>query len=288
MNEQKKICITTDCACDLPPDWLKENNVDVVYFYITTDTGCFRDVDEITARNLFEYIGRKGTRCVSRAADAADFRSFFENKLRYYDTVIHISISSKISDGALNAAEGIRLLGENSHRVLLLDSLHLSTGMGHLVVRGVQMVEQGASAEAILEELTHMPERISTSFIAHNAEYMHRSGKISKPLAVLCRHFRIHPVFRIVQGEIRMGGIQIGDYPASIRRYIKKALRHPENICSDRVFITHAACLHTDLDTARSTVMQYADFQEITVTKASATISSNCGPRTVGVLFVRK
>ncbi len=288
MNGQKKICITTDCACDLPPDWLKEHNVDVVYFYIVTDTGCFRDVDEITAHNLFEYIRNHGKRCESRAADASDFRGFFEQKLQYYDTVIHISISSKISDGAINAAEGIRLLGDDSKRVFLLDSLHLSTGMGHLVVHAVHMLEQGHTPEEIITALMQMRHRISTSFIAYTPEYMYRSGKIGKQLAALCKQFRIHPIFRVVQGEIRMDGIQIGDYPSSVRRYIKKAMRHPETICTDRLFITHAACLHTDLDTVRNTVMHYADFREITFTKASATISSNCGPRTVGVLFVRK
>ena len=34
MSEKRKICITTDCVCDLPDEMLKEYNVDVVYFYI--------------------------------------------------------------------------------------------------------------------------------------------------------------------------------------------------------------------------------------------------------------
>ena len=56
MPEKRTICITTDCVCDLPTETLKENDIDVVYFYIETDTGRFRDVSEITAQNIFDYL----------------------------------------------------------------------------------------------------------------------------------------------------------------------------------------------------------------------------------------
>ena len=64
---KEKLCITTDCVCDLPDYLLKKHNIDLIYFYINTDTGRFRDRDEITAQNVFEYYANNGRECVTTA-----------------------------------------------------------------------------------------------------------------------------------------------------------------------------------------------------------------------------
>jgi len=38
----------------------------------------------------------------------------------------------------------------------------------------------------------------------------------------------------------------------------------------------------------KEAVRRYADFDEIIVTEAGCTISSHCGPNTLGILFKRK
>ena len=43
-----------------------------------------------------------------------------------------------------------------------------------------------------------------------------------------------------------------------------------------------------DEQKAKEMVQQYMDFDEILITHAGSTISSHCGPKTLGVLFIRK
>ena len=71
-------------------------------------------------------------------------------------------------------------MGEDGRRVHIVDSLHLSTGMGHLVVNAVEMRNNGKSTQEILEQSESMKKRISTSFIADNADYLYRNGRVSK------------------------------------------------------------------------------------------------------------
>ena len=61
-----------------------------------------------------------------------------------------------------------------------------------------------------------------------------------------------------------------------------------ENIKEDRVFITHSGISQERIDLVKKLVKQYGDFQEIFVTRAGCTISSHCGPNTLGVLFMTK
>ena len=73
---ENKICITTDCVCDLPDEMLKKNNVDQIYFYIRTDNGRFRDIDEITAQNIFDYFENGGVKAISEAPPKKNFIRF--------------------------------------------------------------------------------------------------------------------------------------------------------------------------------------------------------------------
>ena len=82
MSENKKICITTDCVCDLPDEMLRDNNIDIVYFYIETDTGRFRDRSEITAQNIFEYLKNGGKKALQVLLQPMSLSNFLRKSLK--------------------------------------------------------------------------------------------------------------------------------------------------------------------------------------------------------------
>ena len=143
MSEKRKICITTDCVCDLPDEMLKEYNVDVVYFYIETDSGRFRDVNEITAQNIFEYLKNGGQKSMTTAPLPNEFIDVFTKKLKENDEVIHIATGSSLSACVKNSKTAVEQMGPLGERVHIFDSGHLSTGIGHIVIKAVEMVRNG-------------------------------------------------------------------------------------------------------------------------------------------------
>lgn len=285
---RKKICITTDCACDLPDEVLKRYGIDLMYFYIETETGCFRDVDEISAQNVFEYVEGGGQRTVSKAPPMEEFLEFFNQKLRTCDEIIHIAISSKISMCVRNSTNAVNQLGAAAKRIHIFDSGHLSTGLGLLVLRAAEMAAAGHGSTEILAALEKLREKVSTTFIARNADYLYRNGKVNKSTRDICSLFNIHPVLEMKDGYLKLKSIQIGDYEKSALRYIRKELKDQQLIDPGRLFITHANCSVNDLKMVRREVDKIMAFDSVMVTKASATISGNSGPRTFGLLFVKR
>ncbi|MBQ8567857.1 MAG: DegV family protein [Oscillospiraceae bacterium] len=283
-----KICITTDCVCDLPDAMLKKYDIDLVYFYIETDTGRFKDVDEITADNVFDYFRSGGSRIFTEAPPADELAAFFTEKLSKYDEVIHISISEKISNSVGNARSAKEKLGELGKRVHIVDSGHLSTGIGHMVLRAAEMVQNGAAVEKIVSEAEAMRMKISTSFMAYNADYLYRNDKVSKTVHQICTVFNIHPVLGMKDGYLKLKSFHIGKYEKCAVRYVRKELKNHERINKKRLFITHAGGTVSDIKLARSEVSRIAKFDEVIVTKASATISGNSGPRTFGLLYIEE
>lgn len=284
----KGIGITTDCVCDLPDEYLKCHDVEVVYFYITTATGRFKDGFEITSGNILEYLEKGGEKAETNAPAPEEYRDFFLAQLDKYEELIHISISDKISLSYHNAKAALELMGENGRRVRVIDSEHLSTGIGHMVIQAVEMRNAGSTSDEIAVEAERLKNRISTSFITMNADYLYRNGRVSKAVKNICDMFMLHPVLTMKQGRITLKSIKIGNYEKSVMRYIKSELRHSSRIDRKRLFITHAGCTVKLINAVKAQSEKLCSFDEILVTKASATISSNCGMGTVGVLFVKE
>ena len=282
------IGITTDCVCDLPEEYLKCHDVEVVYFYITTGTGRFKDGFEITSANILEYLESGGEKAETNAPAPEEYRDFFLSQLKKYDELIHISISDKISLSYRNAKAALSIMGEDGKRVRVVNSEHLSTGIGHMVIKAVDTRNAGCTADEIIAETEQMKSHISTSFITMNADYLYRNGRVSKTVKNICDVFMLHPVLAMKNGRITLKSIKIGNYDKSVMRYIKNELRHNGKIARKRLFITHAGCPVKLINDVKAKANELCRFDEVLVTKASATISSNCGMGTVGVLFVKK
>ena len=283
-----KTGITTDCVCDLPEEYLKANGIDVIYFYITTATGRFRDGCEISSPNILEYLEDGGEKAETSAPAPEEYREFFENALKKYGELVHISISSRISLSCQNARAALELMGEQGKRVMVVDSGHLSTGIGHMVIKAVELRDAGYPTKEIAAAAESMKSNISTSFIAKNADYLYRSGRVSKTVKKLCSALMLHPVLTMREGRIALKTVKVGSYDRALTSYVRGELRRSREIDKSRLFITHAGCPVKTVAQVKAETEKLCRFNEVTVTKASATISGNCGSGTIGVLFVYK
>ncbi len=281
----KKVWITSDCTCDLSEELLEKYNLEVIHFYITTDHGCFKDMAEITSTNVVEYFDNGGQRISTVAPEVYEYVNFFENMLQKYDEIVHIAISNELSKSYLNALTASKKF---DGKVKVFDSEHLSTGIAHLVIYAMEMAEQNKSTDQIVEELECWKKKVSTSFIAENADYLHRTGRVSKFVKNVCFTFKIHPVLGMKNGKIKVKGVQIGEYEKCVMRYVRKELNKPAEIKRDRLFITYSTCPVKLVMRIKEQIEESCPFEQIWETKASATITSNCGANTIGVLYVNK
>lgn len=284
----KRIGITADCVCDLPDEYLKVHDIDILYFYITTETGRFRDGFEITAGNILEYLENDGKWAKTNEPAPFEYKEFFGNSLKKYDEIIHISISSHVSGSCKNAAAALELMGDMKDRIHVIDSEHLSTGMGHMIIKAVEMRDGGSSSAEIIQELDRMKSKVSTSFITMSADYLYRNGRVDKRIRDLTVALRLHPVLCMKNGKMSLKGVRIGNYDKAVLRYVRSELKKHRKINRRRLFITHADCSVRTVAEVRAQAEKYCSFDEIVVTKASATVSGNCGPGAIGVLFVNE
>lgn len=285
---EQKVGLIAECVCDLPRSIIEKFDIDIVYFLIQTDSGVFTDTDEITADNILEYLDSGGKLSKSSAPSVEVYVKTFGDKLKKFEEVFLPTISSGISDSYENAMKAVKEMGEAGKRIHVFDTGHLSTGLGHMVIRAAELAREGKSAEEITAELSDLKNRVSTSFITMDVNYLYRNGRTSKKVRDLCGSLNAHPVLAMKNGKLTAESIKFGNNKRAYIRYIRQKLRNSKSIDKTRLFITHAGLPSKSIEAIKSEIDKLCSFDEITVTKASATVSSNCGPGTVGVLFVKK
>ena len=274
--------ITTDSVCDLPQELLKQLNISVRPYYVCTDQGRFLDREELETDALISYI-EKGSSCASRPPEPTDYEAFFAQKLTEARNIVHIAMAKHSSEGYQNACEASKAF-EN---VTVLDSGHLSSGMGIAALYAARMAADSAGVDEVVRTIDGMRACISSSFVVDSTEMLRRSGRIPKNVHILCNALMLHPVITLRKSKMTVGGILLGSFSHFAKSYVRSALKNPKTIDRRILFITYAGLDDKKLGYIQNLVQQYCPFERIYLQKASSSIASNCGPGTFGLLFVR-
>ena len=221
----------------------------------------------------------------SSAVSIGEYLSFFKNLREQGNEVVHFSISEKFSASYQNACIAAEELGG----VYVVDSQNLSTGQGLLVLQAAEMAQNGMGAAEIAESCRKSASRVEASFVLNTVDYLHKGGRCSAVAAFSANLLHIKPCIEVRNGGMMPGKKYHGKIAHVIHAYVEDRLKDRRDIDPKRIFITHTRCDQAVIDDVRSLIRQYQpQISEILETTAGATITTHCGPDTLGVLFVRK
>lgn len=282
-TQRMSIMVTADSVCDLPQSLKEEFGISVCPYYICTDQGRFLDEVELKPDELLAHIA-EGKAGFSQPPDVEDYERFFAEKLTEAQNIIHITMAKHVSEGYNNAVEAAK----SFENVTVIDSGHLSSSMGLAVLYAASMAENHATKDEIVEAVEKVQHYIASAFIIDRTHMMCRSGKISKKIQVLCDALLLHPVFVLRKSKMTVGSMLIGNFVHVAKRYVRKVLMNTNNIDRRVLFITYTGLTERRLRYIQDLVQQYCPFERVYLQKASSAISSNCGPGSFGLLFMKK
>ena len=275
--------VTTDSVCDLPESLKREFRISVCPYYVCTDEGRFLDEVELKSDELLFHMA-EGKSGASQPPDIEDYERFFAEKLTEAQNVIHITMAKNVSRGYKNAVEAAK----SFENVTVLDSGHLSSSMGLIVLYAAYMAENHVARTDIVRSVKKLRRYISSAFIIDSTHMMCQSGRISKKIQILCDALLLHPVITLHNSKMVVGGMGMGNFEHVARRYVRRVLMNVRNIDRSILFITYAGMDTKSLQYIQELVRQYCPFERVYLQKASSAIASNCGPGSFGLLFIKK
>lgn len=282
-SQRLSVMVTTDSVCDLPESLKREFGISVCPYYVCTDEGRFLDEQELRADELLMHIS-EGQNGFSQPPDVEDYEKFFAERLTEAQNVIHIAMAKHVSRGYYNALEAAK----SFENVTVLDSGHLSSSMGLVVLYAASMAENHATKTEIVKTVKRLRHYISSPFIIESTHMMCRAGRISKKIQILCDALLLHPVIVLRKSKMVVGSVEMGDFAHVAKSYIRKVLRDARNIDRRILFITYAGMSEQRLKYIQDLVKQYCPFERVYLQKSSSAVASNCGPGSFGLLFMKK
>lgn len=278
------IKITSDSTCDLSQELLEMFDIEMIPLYIMKNGKAYRDGVDITPADIFSYVEKTGDFCTTAAVNTFDYIRFFERFSTGYDAVIHISLGSGFSVCHVNAVDAAKVFSN----VYVIDSRNLSSGQGHIAFEAAKMAEAGDDAGTIRRKITDVIERVETSFLIDRLDYIFKGGRCSLATALGANFLHLRTCVEVSGGIMQVTKKYRGAFESSVETYVRDKLEGRDDIVFDRIFITHPAAPPKAVEAARKAIGRYARFNEIIETKAGCTVSCHCGPRTLGILFIRK
>jgi len=132
----------------------------------------------------------------------ADFQAVFERTLSRTNKMLVILSSGHLSPVMHNARLAAReFLGRCD--ITILDSQTISLGLGLLVERAGELLQEGQLPPAeVVRRVRGMIPRIYLVMITHTLDYLFRSHKLSATQAILGSMLNIHPFLVIEDGDI--------------------------------------------------------------------------------------
>lgn len=278
------IMISTESASDLPKFMIDKYQIAVLPYLVFTDGGEFMDGIEAETDGILSYMSDKENKAYSGPPKVSSYVDFFADLLTRAQCVIHISIAKNVSKAYEHAVEAAKTFDN----VIVINSGHLSSGMGLMTLYAAEQVTSGLSVESVVKEVKAVKKRVKSSFIVTDTEYLAKSGRISQKINTLCHALMIRPVIVLKNSSMKIGALRVGTREYAWRQYIKAALSTVGEIDTRILFITHAGLTNEDLNLVKDLVKSKVPFEQIICQKASPAIATNCGAGTFGLLFMIK
>ncbi len=280
------IKISADSTCDLSRELVERYAIGITPLYIIRDGQSLVDGVDITPDEIYDHVAGGGSMCSTAAVSVYDYVTFFRKELESCDAVVHFHISGEMSACYQNACIAAAEVGD----VYPVDARSLSTGIGLLVLEAAELAREGKlTAQEIQQRMEQRREKLNVSFLVEQLDYLRKGGRCSSVAALGANVLSLRPCIQVKDGRMGVGKKYRGPYLKCLLQYVRERLEGRDDIDPHRIFITESGGMTAE-EVARveEAVRSYQPFEEVLHTRAGCTVSSHCGPRTLGILYFTK
>ena len=280
-----EVQIITDSTCDLSLEIIKKHNIDLVPLYVTFNDNTYKDGVDLTTEGLYKKVDEIGELPKTSSPTPADFCKVFKTYIDKGKNILYIGLSSHLSATIQNAKLAASEFPQG--QIQIIDSLNLSAGIGLLVLKAVDYANGGMDVQEIAAKIKKITEKSRTFFAVDNLEYLQKGGRCSALQGFLGNMLKIRPILKVVDGRIILYQKIRGKREKSLNATLDLVFEDKEILDTDRLVVIHSQA-EEELLYLKEAIQKNLDIKEIISLKAGCVISSHCGPKTIGIMYLVK
>ena len=213
--------IVTDGAADMPPEWEKEFDIQVIPINIQFGERTYLQYVDLDNAGFYRMVEETKTIPKTSQPSPHQFAEFYNKIAKKGDPIISIHVTSKLSGtyaSAMQAAKDVK----DTFKVFPVDSMVGSVAIGLMCREARKMARAGKSAEQIVAYLEGVRERVRAIFTLDTLEYAKMSGRVGAMQAALASLMNVKPITVLKDGVLTMTE-RVRTRKASIARIIEMA-----------------------------------------------------------------
>jgi DegV family protein with EDD domain len=272
--------IVADSSMDMPADWDKKYEIDVLPVNIQFGDQTFRQGIDITATKFYQMINETKIIPHTSLPSPAQVVEYYKRIAQKGETILSIHVGSKMSgtyDVVRSASD--ELAGEID--VHPFDSGNGSAGLAFMCKEARLLSIAGANIKSIISRLEEIRDQITVVFAIDNLEFARMNGRVSALQERVVSLLRIKPIIVLRDGILEIAE-RVRTRKKSIDRIVDLIYKR---IGTQKVNI---AIVHAqNPDTANvllNLVREKLKIEEYIMTDLSISVAANLGPGTVGII----
>ncbi len=196
-----------DSASDVLPEEAKALGVTHIPLKVSFGEETYEDAVNLSHDKFYEKLASSKALPTTSQISPATFEDTYKKLTADGNTVVVITLSSELSgtyQSAMIAAQ------EYPEQVFVVDSLSATVGQRILLLRGLELAEEGLSAKEIADTLNEEKAKIRVVAMIDTLEYLKKGGRISAATAIAGTVLSIKPAIEVQNGKVVMAGTARG------------------------------------------------------------------------------
>lgn len=269
------IKIVVDSTADLPPELAEKWDITVVPCLVHFGHETYREGVDLSHAEFYRRLKDDPQLPTTSAPGPGVFAETFQKLALEADQIISLHLSSKLS--AVYNSVRLGAKGIKGVEIAVIDSDTLSMGLGWLAVKAAQLVRAGHSWQEIVETLKKTRLRVRVFALLDTLEYLRRSGRVSRAVAVLGAMLNVKPMISVMEGQV---------LPAGRIRSRRKAVNHLISLIEELGPLDELAVLHTraprEAEALADRLATNFPRQRMVIAEVGTIIGTHLGPNGLG------
>ncbi|RXI51013.1 fatty acid-binding protein DegV [Clostridium tetani] len=282
--------ILTDSSCDLPLEYIEENNIKFLSLTYNLSYGSFPDdFGKTMSHEKFYNELRKGELSTTSQINAYSFRKCFEELIKENKSILYLGFSSVLS-GCINSAEIAKneLLEEYPKAdITIINTKSAAIGQGLLILKAVEMLKKGSSKEDIISWIETYKYNMNHWFIVDDLMYLKKGGRLSTFSSAIGTLMNVKPMLTLNNEGAIVNTANIRGRKKAIKSLLEVYEKNRENFQDETIGISHSDCLE-DAQYLKELILEKYNIKNILIGSIGPVIGSHTGPNALTLCFLGK
>lgn len=282
--------IVTDSCCDMPRSYMDEKQIPFVSLTCNFLGNEYKDDFGVSLSYDSFYEGMKSGEIPKTSQPNADaFYKVFEKIVNEGESILYVCVSSGLS-GTYNSANIAKnmILDEYPNAIVeLVDTLTASLGQGLMLIKAIEMQNNGADLYEIKSFIEDNRLRLNTYITVDDLNHLKRGGRISTTAAILGTVLHIKPILTL-NDEGRVIAIHKAKGRKSaiskLAEFVCKKIENPEE---EIVCICHGD-IEKDALKLKEAILSEVKVKDVLINPIGPVVGTYGGPGALAVFFLGK